>query len=188
MRSQQPTLPDSSPRLAPHPMTTAPPRPPDDASPQLRQPPYDASSRPPTGVLPSARAQAPSLNVTPSKSRKKRGRARKQSSSAISASATGRLVDSRQVASIAAAETAKTASSTVANGLRRSGRNKGFAVQDLDNVYQHAEKKLINSVGAANEAGRKARQAFHDAETLMATGDGASGGGGDSRGRGGSSR
>jgi hypothetical protein len=109
-----------------------------------------------------------------SKPRKKRGRPPKQAAPEISASAAGRLVDSSQVAAIAAAETASAASSTVGNGLRRSGRTKGFAAKVLDNVYQQAEKKLINALTAANEASRKARQAFHDAEGSVATGDGGS--------------
>jgi hypothetical protein len=60
------------------------------------------------------------------------------------------------------------------------GGTKRFAANFLDNVYQQAEKKLINSLTAANEACRKARQAFHDAESSVATGDGGSGGRGGS--------
>jgi hypothetical protein len=83
--------------------------------------------------------------------------------SAITASIAGGLVDASQIAAIAAADTARGDACTAQNGLRRSGRKKGFAAKTSDNVYQRAEKTLINSLAAANKACRTARQAFHDA-------------------------
>ncbi|KAA8894313.1 hypothetical protein FN846DRAFT_895206 [Sphaerosporella brunnea] len=192
---QEPLQDASSPLSAPP--DDAPLQPFQDASSPLSQPPDDASPplpQPSAGVPCLATAQTPPpVNAAPiafatsadsSKPRKKRGRPRKKAAFEISTSATGHLVDSGQVAEIAAAETAGAASSTVGNGLRRSGRNKGFAAKVLDNVYQQAETKLINSLEAANEACRWGWQAFHDIKG--SAGGGGSGGGGGSSGSGGS--
>ncbi|KAA8907683.1 hypothetical protein FN846DRAFT_906514 [Sphaerosporella brunnea] len=100
-------------------------------------------------------AQAPSLNVAPIsfvaggnsfKPRKQRRRPRKQAAPEISASAGGRLVDSSQVAAIAAAQTANVASSTVANGLRRSGRTTRFTAK-------HGKFVMIRRVVSLQEKG-----------------------------------
>jgi hypothetical protein len=94
---------------------------------------------------------------------KKRGRPKKDAAAAaITASVAGGLVDASQIADIAATHTAcGDDAGTTQGGLRRSGRKKGFAAKISDNVYQQAEKTLINSLAAANKACRTAQQAFH---------------------------
>ncbi|KAA8914893.1 hypothetical protein FN846DRAFT_885697 [Sphaerosporella brunnea] len=95
---------------------------------------------------------------------KKRGRPRKEvAAAAITASIAGGLVDASQIADIAATNTACDDAGTTQNGLRRSGRKKGFAAKTSDNAYQQAEKTLINSLAAANKDCRTAREAFHHA-------------------------
>ncbi|KAA8895384.1 hypothetical protein FN846DRAFT_894233 [Sphaerosporella brunnea] len=95
---------------------------------------------------------------------KKRGRPRKDAAAAtITASVTGGLVDATQIADIATTNTARKDADTSQDGLRRSGRKKGFAAKTSDNIYQQAEKTLINSLAAANKDCRTAREAFHNA-------------------------
>ncbi|KAA8897232.1 hypothetical protein FN846DRAFT_993156 [Sphaerosporella brunnea] len=140
-------------QLPPPPRDTPPPplQLSDDTLPQLAQQNDDVPPQPPNGVVPSATAQASSLNVAPIASWLERTVPSPATNKVDHVNrpllrSTGCLVDSSHVAANAAAETASAASSTVANGLRRSGRTKGFAVNQMRLAGKHGKLFMMRRV------------------------------------------